>query len=223
MFFNLPGGPFLITCGNKYNRYLRVVPVGNKNTLMASEKKEEASVFYIEKNICPGEFSIAHYDDQPNTLDKSSSMYVTTKSKSKLTGKDSGPLQVGGGRGANFSLRHVVKSKESLSINDWEKDACYIKLAARLTQHNSYIGLNEKSGFTVCVPKRSTEKMNSTWLRFKLERIRNEDSNRMTVYRAPGANRGSKPELVRYSEEEEDEELVDFQFEFEQIPSQDSD
>ena len=184
---------------------------------MSTEKKDEAGVFYIEKSVCPREFSIAYYGEQSTSPDRYSAMYVTTKSK--VTGKDAGPLQVGGGRGANFVLRHMMKEKE-VSVDDWEKSAYYIKLASRLTQHKSFVGLNEKTTFTVCVPNIKAEKAKSIWLRFKLERIRNEDSNRVTVYRASTLEKKAK--LVKFIPSVDLDE-ADFAHEFEQVESEDSD
>lgn len=216
------GGPFFIICGSKYDKYLRVFPINKKNTLMATGKKEDADIFFIEKGVCPGEFNIAHYGDEVTLSEKSGAMYVTTKSK--VTGKDDGPLQVNGGRGTNFTLRHSVKSKETLSVEEWEKDTCYIKVASRRAQHKSFVGLNEKKNFTICVPKQAAEKANSVWLQFKLERVRNEVSSRGTVFRAPGAMRGRRPKLVKPSPSlEEEEEGMDFDYEFEHVLSDDSD
>ena len=185
---------------------------------MATEKKEEADIFFIEKGVCPGEFNIAYYVDEASLMEKSGAIYVTTKSK--MTGKDDGPLQVGIARGANFTLRH--SHKETLSVEEWEKAACYIKVATRRAQHKSYVGLNEKKNFTICVPKQAAEKANSVWLQFKLERVRDEGSSRGTIFRAPGAVR-SRPQLIKPSSSMEEEEEVDFDYEFEQVPSDDSD
>ena len=197
--------------------------MNDKNVLTSTDKKESADHFFIEKSVCPGEFSIAFCEDFAETLDKSSYLYLTTNSK--ITGKDSGPLQIGGGRGANFTLRHATKDKKGLSIADWEREPCYVKLASRLTQHNSYVGLNERSKFTVCAPKRTAEKAARLWLQFKLERVRNQDSNRMTVYRAPHDPRRRKP-IIQYSQEEGEEEEkegdeIDFAHEFEQVSDSD--
>lgn len=194
--------------------------MNNKNVLTATSNKEDAATFFIEKSICPGEFNIAFYGDEADrAVDRSAAMYVTTNSK--VTGKDDGPLQVSGGRGTNFTLRHAIKQKDVLSVDAWEKDCCYIKVANRLTQHKSYMGLNEKKKFSVCMPKQNAEKANSVWLQFKLERVRNEDSSRVTVFRAPVARR-SRPVLVKSSSAKEEEE-VDFDYEFEQIASEEED
>ena len=189
--------------------------MGNRNALLATREKEDAGMFYVEKSVCPGEFSIAYYGgeiDAPESV----SMYVVTKSK--MTGKDNGPLQVGGGRAANFTLRHASKQKSDLSVSDWERDACYVKLAPRMTQHKSYLALNQKSNMAVCVPKREVEEKTGVWLRFKLERPKSEDSNRMTVYRAPApaVKKTRRRKLVVYKEVEED---IDFEYEFGAVDS----
>ena len=189
--------------------------MNNQNVLTATDKRDDADFFYIEKSLRPHEFNIAFYSSE----DKSSSMFAVIKSKSRLTGNDSGPLQVGGGRPAKFTLRHLTKNKASLTVDAWEKEALYVKVAPRRSQHASYLALNEKTSHTKCVPKRSLEKKGSSWLQFKLERIRREESSRMTVYRAPESRRDRRPQLVEYKEEEEKEEELDFAFEFDQISS----
>lgn len=194
-------------------------PFGGRNVLQGTRNKADAGVFYVEKSVCPGEFNIAYYNGEMNAPNSSSSMYVITKSK--LTGKENGPLQVGGGRAANFTLRHASRDKADLSVSDWEKDACFVKLAPRPTQHKSYLALNEKSNATMCVPNREAEKMGSIWLRFKLERTRSEESNRLTVYRAPAPRKPSRRKLVVYPEGEEEE--IDFEHEFGLVSFQDSD
>ena len=210
------GGPFFIACGHD-NKYLKVEPFGGRNVLLATKDKDDAGIFYIEKTICPGEFSIAYYGGEVSA-ENNSAMYVVTKSK--LTGKESGPLQVGGARAANFTLRHISKQKNKLSVSDWERESCYVKLAPRVAQHKSYLALNERANACMCVASREAEKANSTCLRFKLERIRNEDSNRMTVYRAPSGRKLRKRKLVIYPEREEE---LDFEYEFGQALDIDSD
>lgn len=207
-------GPFFIVCGSSLNRYLSVSTMNNQNVLTATDKKENADFFFIEKSLRPREFNIAFY----TFIDKSASVYAVTKSR--LTGKDSGPLQMGGGRPTKFTLRHLKKHKGSLSIDVWEKEALYVKVAPRLTQHASYLALSERTNFAACVPKRSLEKRGHSWLQFKLERVRCKESSRMTVYRAPGGRRDRRSQLAECKEDgEEEEEELDFAFEFDQISS----
>ena len=190
--------------------------MNDQNVLVATNKKEEADLFYMEKSICPGEYCIAFYNSD-DFQDKSSSMYLVPDIK--LTGSDKGPLQVGGGRAGKFTLRHAKKPKKTLSLDIWEKEALYVKVAPRVAWRSTYFGLKEKTRMTMCCKDRSSEKMNATWLQFKLERISKQESSRVTVYRAPGDKAKKRPKLIKYPSDAEDKEDLDFEKEFDQVSS----
>ncbi len=214
------GGPFIIKCGHNYDRYLKTTLFGTRNALIATKVKTEASTFYIEKSVCPGEFNIAHYGGQePKGCAENPLLYVLTNSK--LTGKEEGPLKVGVSRGANFVLGNIIKEKDPPLISDWENNTCFIRCAPRKAQHKSFLALDEGSDFVMCVQQRKSQKEGSVWMLFKLERVRNEESDRVTVYRAP-SKRVYKAAL---SYEEDEEEEIDFDYAFGQIsePYSDSD
>lgn len=136
---------------------------------MGTNKENEASIFYIEKQVCPGEFSIAYYGEQVSGATKKKiSKYLTTNSK--LTGNEAGPLKIEGGRPTKFTLRHPIRRSNDISIEFWESDACYVRLAPRKMQKKSYLGFNGFSNTTMCVCSRKEEGENIS-MRFSLSRV----------------------------------------------------
>lgn len=136
---------------------------------MGTTEQSEASVFYIEKHVCPGEFNIAYYGEQYRAKQKKRlSKYLTTRSK--MSGKDPGPLQMGGPRAANLTLRHPSKAKSTLDTEEWTKDACYIRLAPRKMQKKSYVAFAGELDAvkSVCVQCREEE---GCITRFNLNRV----------------------------------------------------
>ena len=144
-------------------------------------------------------------------------MYLVPKIKN--TGTDKGPLQVGGGRAGKFTLRHAKKPKKDLSLSTWETEVLYVKVAPRTLWRSTYFGLNEKTKMSMCCKGRSSERMNTTWLQYKLERILNQESSHKTVYRAPGDKAKKRPNLVEYPADVEDEEEFNYEDEFGQVES----
>ena len=184
----------MIACGTNYDRYLKVVTTNDKDVLSATDKKEEADYFYVEMAGAQAEFSIAycghvetsasHY----NLIDKSASKRVTANCR--LTGRDSGPLEVCSGRGTDFVLCRAVGdcSHNNISSATWAKEALYVKVAPRLMRRSSYLALSEESMTCMCVPSLSEERRDRTWLQFKLEcMIRSPEGNREPVYLTPTA------------------------------------
>lgn len=142
--------------------------------VIGTTDKSKASIFYVEKQVCPREFSIAYYGEEySNTSMRGQSVlskHLTTKSRVK--GRDEGPLRIGGGRAANFTLRHPRKT--DLGIDNWESDACFIKLAPRKMQRKSYVAFDVGKNKTMCVSCREEGEKFS--MRFNLTRVKIESS-----------------------------------------------
>lgn len=148
---------------------------------------------------------------------------------------------MGGARASNFTLRHPSKKKEDLSVQYWETDSCYIKIAPRRLQKRSLMGLDERALITVCVHSFKDEEKQNVWLRFQIHRTRNEISDRVTVYRARALESEAKDDTNEHSDfnensTEEQEEAVenikykddadyfeDFEYEFEPISDDEED
>ena len=202
---------------------MKITVLDSQNVLIATKVKSEASPFHIEKSVGLGEFHIAHYGGRgPKGSPDNQPLYV--HANSKLTGKDEGPLKVGVTRGSNFVLGNVIKAKDPPSLSEWESEACFIRCAPRKAQHKSYLALDEGVDYVTCVPERKSQNKDKGWMLFVLERLRKEESSRLTVYRAPVKAGVARVEL-NYEEESEDEGEFDFEYEFEQTaePYSDSD
>ena len=146
----------------------------HKSVILGTSEKNKASIFYIEKQVCPGEFNITYYGENFKGKKKvRASRHLTTKSK--MGGPDEGPLQVGGGRAANLTLRHPARKNEDLGIEYWESDACFIRLAPRRMQKKSYVGFDVEAMKTVYLGCRE-EEGEKYIMRFNLTRVEIECS-----------------------------------------------
>lgn len=168
-------GPFTISCmqhGLSREVYWKVDAHDGKNVVVGTEKESEASIFYIEEQICPNEFNIVYYGEEVGQISSKcqSSQHLSTLSK-KMGGRDHGPLQMGGGRAANLTLRHPAHRKEDLTIGFWETDACFIKLAPRRMQRKSYIAFDMDQNKTMVVSCREQDEGNCC-MSFSLNRVK---------------------------------------------------
>lgn len=202
---------------------MQITPYDNKNALTATKVKSDASPFHIEKSVNPGEYYIAHYGGRgPKGSPTNQPLFVRTNSK--LTGKEDGPLKVGVNRGANFVLGHINKDEKSPSLSQWVKEACFIRCAPRKAQHKSYLALDEDADFIMCVPERKSQSKDNVSMLFQIERVRMEESNRTTLYRAPVAKMvRSELSYEEVLDSDEEEEEYDFDYEFQQVAEPDSD
>lgn len=188
---------------NSQNFYWKVDTSGDKQVIVGTTRKSEASIFYIEKQPRPCVFNIAHYGEQvQSSARKTSSKYVIRSSR--LKGEDDGPLQIEGKKAAYCVLQHPIKKRDELSVDYWETDSCYIRLAPRKVQKKSYIAFDGIANKTMYVHSSEKEGKNIA-MRFRLSRIGieqlrsraislgcehgseyNSDSNTLTRVRAPG-------------------------------------
>lgn len=193
---------------------------------MGTSEKSEASIFYIEKHVCPGEFNITYYGEEFNSRKKlKSSKHLMTDSK--MSGKDEGPLRIGGRRAANFTLRHPQQKNDDLGIEFWESDACFIKIAPRTMQRKSYIAFDIDSNKTVCIPCRKEEGGKYS-MRFGLTRVEIECPSGAQGIEGCRIECDSEEFIESDSEEfiesdDEDDNFSDFDFEFEFDQIADSD
>ena len=142
-----------------------------RKALVGTPSKDEASIFYIEKHSRPGEFNIAHCGEVVKS-DSTSPVRVTHYlSASSKKSRHEGPVHMEG-KAANLTLRHPAMKKKELSLQSWEEDACYIKLAPRRMQWKSYLAL-EFDGDTCeskCVESPKEEGKDRS-MRFSLTRV----------------------------------------------------
>lgn len=163
------GGPFAVSCEYENESiYWKVDTNSDKHAIVGTTAKNKASIFYIEKQSCPGVFNIANYGEQvESSARKTSSKYLIAKSRLASEG---GPLQIGGKRAAYFVLRHPTKKKEELSTEYWETDACYIRVAPRKMQKRSYIAFDSVANKIAYVHSYE-EEGKGVPMRFRLSRI----------------------------------------------------
>lgn len=138
-------------------------------------------------------FNIAYFGRKESDRYRKSGLYLTANTR---FGYDSGPLEVGGPDATEFILNHPSKDDESLSIDYWETDTCYVRLAPRPFQMKSFMAFDEESLKTVCVGSLRHEGKDNIWLRFQLRRVRSESSTRNSSY--------SCSEYTDQTEEEEE-------------------
>lgn len=194
--------------------------IDGKNLLLITEKIADASFFFIETTAKPGEFHIVHYMEK-NVGEVKSSISLPVNAQHKffgivtknldLTGREKGPLQIGGGRAANFTLRHAQQHKEfeRLDIAEWEKDAYFVSLAPRKTQHSSYLSVDEKRDCSTRVSSRE--------VKFQLLRVHNDEGYIGTVYRAQEVTGNNPLPLHPPSYDDSDDADFDFDYEFGQV------
>ncbi len=173
------GGPFVISCGEHNNKYLHIVEINHKKQVIGVEGREKASLFYIFTKENPKVFNIAYFGRKENDRYTESGLYLMTNTR---FGHDSGPLEVGGASATNFIFHHPSKDDDSLSIELWETDGFYVRLAPRKFQIKSYMAFDEENYKTVCVRDLAHDGKNNVWLRFQLRRVRYESSTCITAY-----------------------------------------
>ena len=175
----LSGGPFVISCGEHNDKYLSVVEIAHKKQVGGVEERANASIFYIQTKDPPSVFNFVHYGSEDDDRFNKTGLYLTANTR---FGHNDGPLEVGGAKATDFILNHPSKENGMLSIEFWERDGCYVRLAPRTFHISSFMGFDEADLKTVCVSSLKYEGKNNIWLRFQLHRIRNECSERITTY-----------------------------------------
>ena len=199
------GGPFLICCErNGEAVYWKVDNSEGHKDLTGTYNRDEATIFYIEKHSRPGEFNILSYGEVVKTLPDSPikiSNYLST------VGRDEGPLQMQGRKAAKLTLRHPAKRTEELSIQLWEKDGCFIKLAPRKMQKKGYLAFKfaGESSKSIFVPSRDAD--GDLSLRFTLVRVGIDIATVMRSRLDSDCARIVDVVMQKGSPEEEDEEM----------------
>ena len=104
----------------------------------------------MENTVPQGEIIIAFFGSQEDDKKRGQRLRQYLMTNSRRTGHDAGPLKVGRHRttayGAKFILQQFSpgeKKSKRVFVNDWEGDACYLRVAPRLLQMKSYVGLKE--------------------------------------------------------------------------------
>ena len=168
-FYDCTDGPFAVTCERNGQTTYWKVGVGSdeKQVIMGTKSKNEASIFYIEKQVRPGVFNITHYGEQVlSDAKKTPSKYLSVKSR--LTGSDEGPLQIRGKRAAYFVLKHpTTKKRDDLTTEFWESHSCCIRLAPRKLQKKTYVAFDWDANKTLY----TRSERGGITTRFRLSRI----------------------------------------------------
>ena len=130
-------------------------------------------------------------------------------------------MEIGGTKATNLTLRHPAKQKDDIFFRVWETDACYVKVAKRRTMlRQIYLAFDEKSEETRCVSSREEDGKKSISLKLQLHRIRDETSNRETIYRAPpNFDVGDEDDDLEW--ETYEDYIEDFDEEFDRISDSD--
>ena len=208
----IAGGPFIIRCGENDLKYWTIVKFNGRNSIIATSKKEDAAVFSIEKTAIPNEFQIAHYRGK-----KKESAYFVNIQKvffdSFIAGSEDGPLQIGGGYAANFTLRTEDDDPTKVDVELWEGNSRFIRVAPRRFQMRSYLALGP-NGMIMRVPSRKQD-MKNIFMRFLLERIPIKQRKQNDSYFAPTLGQKKLPALFDPIKEPDD---ANFNFEYEFDP-----
>ena len=204
-------GPFAIVCGDE-DLYWRVEDKdSDKQSIIATASKLDASIFYIEKRARPGVFNIAYYGETVlNNAKKSSSKYLTVKCGMMSTNRVP-LLQFKGKKATAFVLRHPAKNKHELCIEFWRQDSCFIKLAPHRMKKRGFIAYSREASQIVCVGHPEDEKQRrDVCMRFRLSKIGIEYAKP----RAASLNVESDPSTAtlkrtnRVMSDGEDEEMI---------------
>lgn len=158
---------------------------GNRKVVTATDKKEDAAIFYIETRECSDKFAICYKGEQFNSKKrKRECKYI--KMKSRVTKLDEGPVKIGSSNPAYFTLRHpVMKTKKEVSsVDSWVRvqKSCYIKLESGMLKKKCYVAFNingtsSQSMCADCIEK--GEEMGLS-MRFKLTHVKIEHYRRQS-------------------------------------------
>ena len=155
-----------------------------KRILVGTTVKPEASIFYVKKSECPGEFNIAFYGNSEDDHHNEPVKYLALNKEALEE-----PLEIRrvSRPPANLTLQYPSGNKEA-SIDLWEKEACYVKEANQEIYLALFINSNggeySDHGETKCVTTDEDGK-NNTWLKFQLHR-ENFDREEDALYTPKG-------------------------------------
>lgn len=159
-------------CGHKEDKYLEISDFDNMNVLSAVESERHALHFYVENTPTLGNFKLKYVcDPKPMYIARSATTY----------------LQVGGGRAARFSVHSSWGANEApLTVDDWVREARYVRIAPSKGQGVGYFGFNEDEEMVEFVPdgRNNPEEEGAMWLQCKLKRPKTE-RNADGTYKAP--------------------------------------
>ena len=193
--------------------YWTITKWNGKNSIFATSEKEDAAVFSIEKTAIPNEFQIAHYRGE-----KKESAYFVNIEKvflgSFIVGREDGPLQIGGGYAANFTLCTEDDDPKKIDVELWEGKSRFIRVAPRRIQMRSYLALGP-NGMIMRVPSRKQDTKN-VFTQFLLERISINQRKQSDLYFAPTL-RQKKPPALFDPVKVPDDANFDFEYEFDPV------
>ena len=124
-------------------------------------------------------FNIVYYGSEEDDRFTKMGLYSTAHTK---LGHNDRPLEVGGALATDFILNHPLKEDDMVSIEFWERDGCYVRLAPHIFHISSFMRFDETDLKTVCVKSLKHEGKQNIWLRFQLHRIRNEGSEHIYLW-----------------------------------------
>ncbi len=175
--------------------------VNYKDEVRATTKREDASLFVIDKAVAEGEFTIAFIGSQQDIKENKARVLQYLQTNSRKTGYDEGPLKVGRYRGTSYGAKFILRQfplnstkSKKVYLNSWEADLCYLRVAPRRLQRKSYVGLKvdtkqKTDSYGVCKHSKSEDGVGDVYLQFQLHRPEGEEVSRTTVF--TGSSGGS--------------------------------
>ena len=160
--FYYTDGPYHITCGHNYDRYLEVVKLSSTYVLSGRTKPEDASVFNVASSTAAADRKVYKL----SYVGKGSLAYLARNEK---VTKGMQSLQIGSGKPIKFILSCPSKSEGEASVSTWEEEPCYMKIAG--SDGGGYVGYNEGSNSVEFVEEQKAHRSGKMWLLFKLEKL----------------------------------------------------
>ncbi len=158
----------------------------HKHYVLGTKEPNRASLFYIFTTESPKVFNIAYFGRNESDQYTKPALHLSAHTR---FGYDSGPLEVGSVDATDFILNHSSKDENSLSVEYWETDGCYIRLVPHAFKVKSFVGFDEENLKTICIRSVRNEGKRNIWLKFQLHRINFESTTNATT--SPGAARDS--------------------------------